>query len=218
MHCSLTRGGCKNPPPQQTSKGKMRVLIVGHGPGLKGRGQGKKIDSFDNVVRFGDSGYWQTSNDYGTKTDYILSVDQRVADLINVGRVPKETWVYGRPGFRDEPFIMERLKGYNPYICKVTDEWLERFKELGATGYCTERCSEPFFSQGMAAIIMACDRLKAKKLYLPGFDALLSGTSENYEAGTNKGKVITSEHDFAAEKKLLTEVLKHYQCEVMEWG
>lgn len=192
------------------------VLIVGHGPGLAGMSRGREIDSHDVVIRFGDSGYYQKENDYGVKTDYILSVDQRIADVINVGRIPKETWVYGRPRFRDEPLILARLKKFNPVICTATDRWLERFKEIGATGYSTERAPDPHFSQGMAAIIMVADRLKEKKIKLMAFQALLNGDSGHYESGANQWRIIKAQHDFAAERKLLDEVIGHYGLKVTD--
>ena len=194
----------------------MAVLIVGHGPGLTGQNRGREIDAHDIVIRFGDSGYYQKADDYGVKTDYILSGDQRIADVINIGRVPRETWVYGRPGFRDEALILSRLRKFNPVICTATDPWLKRFKELGATGYSTERAPDPHFSQGMAAIIMAADRLGAKEVKLMGFQALLSGDSGNYASGVNRGRVIRAQHDFAAERKLLDEIVTHYGLKVTD--
>ncbi len=195
----------------------MMILIVGHGPGLIGASRGREIDAHDVVIRFGDSGYYQKADDYGVKTDYILSVDQRIADVITIGRVPKETWVYGRPGFRDEPFIMARLKKFNPVICRATDRWLKRFKEIGATGYCSERTQgEPFMSQGLAAVIMAADRLKAAVIKLVGCQALLSGDSGQYDSVANKGRIITSDHDFAAERRLFREIRDEYGFEVID--
>jgi hypothetical protein len=188
----------------------MNVLIIGHGPGLKGAKRGAEIDGHESVIRFGDSGYWQTPEDYGTRTDYLLTGDQRIADVINVGTVPRETWVYGRPDFRDEKFIPERLRKFNPVICTETDPWLIRFRELGATGYSTERAPDPHFSQGMAAIIMAADRLRAKEINLMGFQALLAGENAGYESGTNRGAIIRAQHDFATERKLLNEIKEHY--------
>lgn len=193
------------------------VLIVGHGPGFAGRSLGREIDSHDAVVRFGDSGYWQKPDDYGTRTDYLLTVDQRIADIINVGTVPKETWVYGRPEFRDEKLILERLAKFNPIICTATDRWLQRFKEIGATGYCSERTlGKPFMSQGLAAVIMTADRLKPERIRLVGCQALLSGNGGQYDSGVNRGQVITAEHDFAAERRLLDEVKKEYGFEAVD--
>lgn len=193
------------------------VLIVGHGPGFAGRSLGSEIDGHDTVVRFGDGGYWQKPIDYGIRTKYILTGDQRIADIINIGIVPRETWVYGRPGFRDEKFIMARLKKFNPVICTATDCWLQRFKEIGATGYCSERTpGEPFMSQGLAAVIMTADRLKPERIRLIGCQALLSGNGDQYDSGVNRGRVITAEHDFAAERRLLDEVKKEYGFEVID--
>lgn len=194
----------------------MDILIVGHGPGPKGKRMGEAIDRQETVVRFGDSGYWQDPADYGTRTDYILTGDQKHADVINIGRVPVETWVYGRPAFRDEPLLLARLKKYHPVICTATDGWLGRFAAIGARGYCTERAPQPHFSQGMAAIVMAADRLKARVIRLLGFEAMLSGDGERYESGVNRGHVIQAQHDFAAERRLLDEVQAHYGFEVLD--
>lgn len=190
------------------------VLIIGHGPSIQGKNHGEMIDGHETVVRFGDSFMYQNPQDYGTKANYVITGDQRVADILIRWHLhkerAKEVWVYGRPGFRDEPFLKQRLKGFSPYICRETDPWLEKFKDLGAKGYCSERCSDPHFSTGMAAIIVSAERLKAKAIKLMGFDALLGGDSSDYWSGTNKGKTIQARHDFKAENKLLGEVVNHY--------
>jgi hypothetical protein len=202
----------------------MKVVIVGHGPGLKGAGRGWAIDACDAVVRFVDSFYFEAGDveNYGIKTDYILSCDQRINDLhILAGKGinlrPKETWVYGRPQFRDEKFILQRIARYNPCICKETDRWEIWFKAMGATGYSSKRCADPHFSSGMAAIIMTAEKLKPAVIHLPGFEAVLSGDSEGYDSGTNRGHILKAEHDFATEKRLLDEVKVHYGFEVDSW-
>lgn len=191
------------------------TLIVGHGPSLKGKGRGKEIDLL-TVVRFGDGLYWQTPEDYGTRTDYILTIDQNVADLLNNRVVPKETWVFGRPGVRDEEFILERIKRFNPHICTETDPWLKRFKEIGAKGYCSRRFpDDPHFSQGLAAIIMAAERLHTDIL-LGGFDNLLSGSNDGFKSFAAHDGFNTF-HDFEAEHKLMREIESHYGVRVIGW-
>lgn len=188
------------------------TLIVGHGPSLRA-GRGKDID-LHTVVRFGDGLYWQTPEHYGTRTDYILTIDQNVADLLNNRVVPRETWVFGRPGVRDEEFIMQRIRGYNPYICTETDPWLKRFKEIGAKGYRSRRYpDDPHFSQGLAAIIMAAERLKSDIL-LGGFDNLLSGSNASYKSYAAYDGFHTY-HDFEKEHELLQEIKKHYGVEIV---
>jgi hypothetical protein len=200
----------------------MKVVIVGHGPELRNAGKGKEIDGFDVVVRFGDSFYFQDEENYGRKADYVLCCDQRIADLHilaerGIKLNPIQTWVYGRPGFREPKFIMERIKQYNPYVCTETDRWGVRFKELGATGYSSVRCADPHFSSGLAAIIMVAEKLKPRTIHLPGFEAVLNGDGENYDSGVNRGAVLKAEHDFYTEKIMLEEIKAHYGFEVDPW-
>jgi hypothetical protein len=200
----------------------MKVVIVGHGPELRNAGKGKEIDGFDVVVRFGDSFYFQDEENYGHKADYVLCCDQRIADMHilaerGIKMSPIQTWVYGRPGFRDAKFIMERIKQYNPYVCIETDPWELRFKELGATGYSSARCADPHFSSGLAAIIMVAEKLKPEVIHLPGFEAVLNGDSENYDSGVNRGAVLKAEHDFRVENIMLEEIKAHYGFKVEPW-
>lgn len=198
------------------------VLIIGHGPSIQGGNHGRMIDGHETVVRFGDSFMYQNPRDHGTKADYVITGDQRVADILIRWNLhnerAREVWVYGRPGFREESVIHQRLKGFSPYVCKETDAWLEKFKAMGARGYCSKRCSDPHFSTGLAAIIVSAERLKAEVIKLLGFDALLSGESSDYWSGTNRGTTIQAQHDFAAEKKLLDEVQDHYGFRIGEWN
>jgi len=194
-------------------------IIIGHGPGIRGAKRGNEIDQFRAIIRFGDGFYWQTPEDYGWQTDYVLSGDQRIADIITNCPQAKEVWVYGRPDYRDEALIMRRLKGYRPYVCRETDGWLQRFKEIGAKGYCSQRCPEdPHFSQGLAAIIMAAERLEEKHICLAGFKNLLAGDNGDYDAETNRGHTIISYHDFEAERRLLDEIIDHYGLEIGDFN
>lgn len=190
------------------------MIIVGHGPGI-GQGRGKEIDSHDIVIRFADYFYNRRDKDFGTKTTYLMTIDQKMADVLNNNVMPEiETWVFGRPGWTTQEQAIQRIGKFKPYVCTETNQWLKRFKEIGAKGYISKRVpDQPHFSQGLAAIIMAGAKLKPDVLTLAGFDNLIEGKNGNYEALTNN-RTINSYHDFEAENILMEEIATYYEFEV----
>ena len=51
----------------------MKIVIVGHGPSLKGQGLGEYIDSFDKVVRLKGCASVVKTPDYGSLTDAVCA-------------------------------------------------------------------------------------------------------------------------------------------------
>ena len=119
--------------------------------------------------------------------------------------------------------LLYRMKDYNPVICRETWPWAYKYRDLGATGYIDPKQGAPglipSFTQGTAAIIMACERINPYKIILVGFDNLLAGTSENFQSIHRAYDGLgphTTRHDLATERKLLDQIKKHYNANKSE--
>lgn len=209
-------------PPRRTNKS---LIIVGHGPSMKKSGLGKVIDTYDIVVRFaGMKG--EDPEDFGVKTDYIVTSLRFHADIIIDGRKPNIGCIIStRPkqvtSVQARELIQGRLKGYNTFIGREIWPWQYRYQEMGATGYIDPKQGEPgmipAFTAGTGAIIMMCHRVNPKKIKLAGFDNVWAGKSENFtevRALLEGEKPRTSSHDIFTERKLITEIAKHYKVEI----
>jgi len=195
-----------------------RIIIVGHGPSLKGKKLGKYIDAHENVVRLTTYLNFQNEEDYGNKTTYHFTYAQYVRYIkYNVDHywrqvrgdceVPIETWIaWGMESIPRGPLtpdikkhIYDRFKDYNvimfeefvAYIKRLYDTYEPEFKAISA---------------GTTASLIAIDRLKPEILKVIGFDNTYMGVPDNYEGGEHffpGTRDFPVKHDFAKEKELL---------------
>ena len=186
------------------------ILIVGHGPSLKGAKRGKEIDLHE-VVRLKQFTRFHESEDYGTKTDYICSSTEACLGMLKNKVDVKEYWLYPKLGEYDKN-IHDAFKSKPHYVAlNETKIWNDKFKKetgyhkgLGAYGR--------NISTGLAAIVIAAARLKPEKIILAGFDTLLDPTIE-YESVFNPGTKHKHMHFWAIENKMLKEISSHYNVE-----
>lgn len=178
------------------------AVIVGHGPSLKGERLGEKIDSCDWVIRLKNCEMLLAEpRHYGRKTDVMCSSTEVMHHLWKIRA--KEYWGYPKKGFFNKAGVwnLSRKVEFAPIkvpldLCNF---WNQVFREMGA--------SHPNISTGMAAILIALDELKPRKLFLAGFDKVLDPTSEGYRstvptAFNNNGNSDTG-HDWKMERKFL---------------
>jgi hypothetical protein len=205
------------------------IILVGNGCGLYNTGRGYRIDrDYDEVVRFGVRRL-QPPDHFGIRVDYIVTSTRNHSDVINEGIVPKQTWVFCRPGqvkkgSDEEKMYFERLAEFNPVICYETWRWAIRFNKMGATGYIDPRQGKPgllpSFSQGTAGIIIAAERLKPKSITLAGFDNWWAGDSDVFDNtnrrywGIQPGPTL---HDYATERKLGSVLAAHYGFKLVQF-
>lgn len=189
----------------------MDLVSVAHGPSLKGKGLGRKIDRFDTVVRIaGVQG--QTPEDHGTRTDYSCSCLPYISDFIIDGIKAKEYWLFSRPGvFTEER--MEQIRnrmGKLPFICCVdeVDRWNQYFVSLGPRVRPDQRGQ--VISRGLAAVIIAAERLRPERIVMAGYDNLWAGTNDNYITLASKKVDPYPAHDMETERKVLDAAQRHY--------
>jgi hypothetical protein len=180
------------------------TIILGHGPSLRSAGRGHDISLFDNIIKFSHGLRWQSPRNYARRVDYLLVSQQNLADIAIQHSQAKDNWIWTRPGWWDEEMIERRCGPYPYTICKETDKWAQRFKDLGATKFVSERDPNPIFSSGVAALIISCEQLKAPSVVMAGFDDFVNGNQD--------GK-----HDIDVEKRLIEEIMHHYNMEVLFW-
>ena len=188
------------------------VVIVGHGPSLKGAGLGGKIDGFDCVVRMKNCATLLAEpKDFGKKTDVMCSSTEVLHTLVNVKA--KEYWGYPKKGNYDRAAVkwLERqVAGRVRVPLDVCNLWNAAFLELGGR--------HPNVSTGMAAIVIALELRRPEVLTLAGFDKVLNPSVEGYQSTVptpwNDGGKKDTGHDWGTENKLLGYLATHYNVRI----
>lgn len=181
------------------------AIIIGHGPSLVGAGCGAFIDEHP-VVRMKDP-HWQKREDYGKRTDAMVSSTEIMMSMLDWQQVPKEYWAQpkkGRWAAETESRFRARAKAPLRIPLEKFCEWNSVFRSL------TER-EVPNFSTGMAAIIFTLEYGRGlfdfDEIVLAGFDTLCNPDIP-YEKAM-KGKWATG-HDWLAEHRMITRVIDVY--------
>ena len=187
------------------------VTVIGLGPSLLKNNFGPTIDKQEYVVRTTVSSRYFgrfSSENYGTKADYIVVTPQKVLHLWEHGVVFdfKECWFYlTEPDiYGGKDCLAEMRKKYdryvrrseaeftviNPYIQPALDWYKENYDSEHTVGFPTK---------GTAAILGALRILNPKVLYLLGFD-WTARPETTLKRKEKPGKVL---HDIQCERKLL---------------
>jgi hypothetical protein len=192
----------------------MNLVIVGHGPSLKGAALGGRIDSCDFVVRLKNcSMLLAEKRDYGTKTSALCTSTETLMNLTKVKAT--EYWGYPKKGDYSEARRRgaERKLGAKIQIavdaCRL---WNAAFLELGG--------KHPNVSTGLGALITALELKKPEVLYLAGFDKVLNPMSKGYistvpTAWNADGQKDTG-HDWVTENLLLGYIQAHYRVPIKD--
>lgn len=191
----------------------MNVVVVGHGPSLKGARLGTKIDRHPVVRLKNCYMLLAEAQDFGRRTDYMCSSTEVITNLAKIKA--QEYWGYPKKGsYNAAPVEWLERQTKKPVIVPldICNLWNAAFLELGG--------KHPNVSTGMAAIIIALDRLSPKTLYLAGFDKIWSPEGPGYISTVptrfnNDGKSDTG-HDWPKERELLGYLATAYQAEIID--
>lgn len=189
----------------------MKVCVVGHGPSMKGKKLGKKIDSYDKVVRLKGSSSVFGSEDYGMKCN-ALCASTEVMGVFR--RQPAdEYWAYPKKGEFSHPVAMKVITEIEkPVMIPLlfSNHWNQRFRMMGA--------DHPNVSTGMAAILFAILRWRPEEIVLAGFDTLVNPDirfDRNHDI-PRTGVGAYPNHDWKLENQLL-QILSHiYKVSIVE--
>lgn len=184
------------------------VVVIGHGPSTIGRKLGKVIDSMV-VVRMKNCGSLleQHAADYGTRTDYHCATVETFKTARHARTSPKQYWGYPKYGTWTSAAVSHMKKHSNTDVIvpvEVTEYWNDIFRSLDA-GHNNISC-------GMAAVVIALDRLKPTTLWLAGFDNVLD-PSLPYETLVGRRGAACG-HDWHTEHELLRIIADHYMTEI----
>jgi hypothetical protein len=189
------------------------VVIVGHGPSLKGTGFGKEIDRHFVVRLKNCSMLLAEVEDYGRRTDAMCSSTEVLPYLPKVKA--KEYWGYPKLG-SFSPRRVKWLKNHIEHTAKVhvpleaCNLWNAAFLELGGR--------HPNVSTGMGAIIIALELKRPEVLYLAGFDNVIQPSIVGYKSTVpthfNNGGTQSTGHDWETEHRLLPYLATHYQAKI----
>ena len=193
----------------------MNVVIVGHGPSLKGAGLGEKIDACDKVVRLKNCFMLLAEkHDYGTRTDVMCSSTEVLPTLTKVKA--KEYWGYPKRGTFNQARIdwLSRAVEYAPVRVplRVCNFWNYFFIELGGR--------HPNVSTGMGAMVIALDQFKPETLYLAGFDNVIDPVIKGYKSTVptafNDGGKKDTGHDWETEHKMLPYLAEYFKTTIKD--
>lgn len=183
----------------------MKVIIVGHGPSLIGKGLGSVIDNYDLVVRLKGCVSVLGTPDYGSRCD-VLCMSTEVLGLAKNTK-PEVFWLYPKRGlFNKQDVGMFVAEVGKPVLLplELCINWNEHFRNMGAT--------HPNVSTGMAAILIAAEYMTPEQITLAGFDTLIDPkvtfTRNDSIPRTGTG-VIT--HDWVKENVLLKQLSERYR-------
>lgn len=188
------------------------VVIVGHGPSLKGSCLGKRIDAFDCVVRLKNCYMLLAEHaDYGKKTDVMCSSTEVLHTLPKVKA--KEYWGYPKKGDYNRASVkwLERqVSGRVKVPLEACNAWNAFFRQMGG--------QHPNVSTGLGALIIALELRRPRVVHLAGFDKVWSPETEGYQSTVptpwNDGGNKDTGHDWAAEHVLLQSLSDYYQSRI----
>ncbi len=184
----------------------MKIVIVGHGPSLKGRGLGCLIDTFDKVVRLKGSGSVLGNKDYGHRVDAVCASTEIMGTFFKIPA--SEFWAYPKKGTFNPSMVVNVLTRLEKpvmlplYHCNY---WNKRFRQMGV---CHDNVST-----GMAAILIAIHRWCPKEIVLAGFDTLMN-PEVNFDRNMEiprSGEGSYPNHDWKKENELLTVLSNVYK-------
>lgn len=188
------------------------LVIVGHGPSLKGAGLGSKIDACDFVVRLKNcSMLLAESQDFGKRTDALCTSTETLYNLpkLEAG----EYWGYPKHGEYSPSRVRQaerHLKAEIKIPLETCRLWNAAFLELGG--------QHPNVSTGMGALIIALAIKAPKVVYLAGFDNLLAPETEGYRCTVptpfNAEGTKGTGHDWRTENALLPYLATHFQVKI----
>jgi len=185
------------------------LVIIGHGPSLIGQKCAELIDSMP-VVRLKNPD-WLPKEDYGKRTDIMVSSTEIMNAMSDWPQVPKEYWAQPKKGkWNTEMEAKFRAKAKAPLRIPLDTflRWNAVFQGLTDRGI-------PNFSTGMAAIVFAMDFgrevVEFDEIVLAGFDTLCNPDEPYVKAG--KGKWATG-HDWWAEHRMIPRLIDEYSIPV----
>lgn len=150
------------------------VVVVGHGPGLIGKGRGEEIDASDTIIRL-VGGKCPSAVDYGKRADYVLTTNHQMKWLPrhNLNGV-KAIWLY----FTRIPYskfsVLRQVREFCMRVVAVNEligKWLGLYRQVHKTT--APRVDYP--TKGTAAVLAAIELLRPSELCLAGFDGVMSG-------------------------------------------
>ncbi len=188
------------------------VVIVGHGPSLKGAGLGKQIDSFDCVVRLKNC-YMLLAEygDFGRRTDVMCSSTEVLHVLPKIKA--REYWGYPKRGSYNRSLVkwLERqVSGRIRVPLEVCEKWNRFFRDMGGR--------HPNVSTGLGALIICLELRRPEEVTLAGFDKVWEPSIEGYQSTVptpwNDGGQKDTGHDWEAEHVLLQSLSDFYQTRI----
>lgn len=183
------------------------MIVVGHGPSLKGAQKGSQIDNKGPVIRLKKYDHFYKAEDYGTQCDYIVASAETAKIMLSNPHRPKQYWVYPKTfGVCDEGEIKEYIPDA-VFIGSITEPWNEKFRKMAS--YIGAGPKGRNFSIGLAAAITAMELFHPEELWLAGFDTVMN-PSIPYKSMYNPHTKAYTAHLWEVENKLLYQVAEKH--------
>ena len=190
----------------------MQIVIVGHGPSILRQKLGKKIDSYDQVVRMKRTADLPKNRPdlYGRKTDIVVSSLTLGRVIMDAWKGVNQFWLFDDTRTeRDGDKVLPKEVYCDRKTCRV---WRTQYRRL-RKDYVKANSQKPVDglsddkghlhpSAGSHAIMYAMHKLNPTRIKLYGFDSLLSGKHDWSITRGHEWKEYP-DHNWAAEQELL---------------
>ena len=181
----------------------MKIVIVGHGRSLVGKGLGSTIDSYDLVVRLKGSAGVLGTEDYGKRCDVLCMSTEVVG--IGYSFKPEIFWLYPKKGYYDKSVIGTFVGDMGRPVLiplELCNEWNTKFRQTA---------THQNISTGLAAILIAAYYLRPESICLAGFDTLIDpGIPFERNNAIPRTGIGLINHDWKKENELLKQMSEQY--------
>lgn len=185
----------------------MSLVIVGHGPSLRGRARGAQIDQHQ-VVRLKNP-IWETQVDHGKRVDVLCASTETMLALLDYPQVPREYWAQPKRGNYSRP-LADKFRARTKVPLHIPLETFLAWNEK----YLARGMRHTNFSLGSAAIIFALELTPEREILLAGCDNLMHPNTLGYQK-IDRGSW-RSDHDWHTENAMLAEVAEYYGATIKE--
>ena len=184
------------------------ILIVGNSKNIIDKNMGKKIDTFDNIIRFNDYKIKDFENDVGTKTSihFVNHLNGKNKDFVNNLKDDKLYITYLIKTKRNKNNIknFKKIKNKYPleYLYNIARKFIKNKKIVNKI---------PHLRLGLIAI--CCMLYYKKKVIIYGFDTENNTSGEHYQNHRNFNEKV---HNNDIEREILKYLIDNKLITILE--
>lgn len=187
---------------------KSNILIIGNSKNIVNKNMGKKIDTFDNIIRFNDYKIKDFENDIGTKTNIHFVNHLNGENKVFVNNLKDDklyiTYLFKTNRNKKNNKNFEKIKNKYPleYLYDDAKKYIKKKKIVDKI---------PHLRLGLIAI--CCMLYYKKKVIIYGFDTENNTSGEHYQNHRNFNEKV---HNNETERKILKYLIDNKFITILE--